>query len=81
MTEHWTKQTLHNLVAERFQNMKFIAVSNREPYIHTKDGGRIRCSTAASGLTTALRPDFASVRRRLGGAWKRVRGSLRGRRR
>jgi trehalose-6-phosphate synthase len=54
--ENWTKESLHNLVSERFQNMKFIAVSNREPYIHTKAGGRIRYSTAASGLTTALDP-------------------------
>lgn len=63
--ENWTKEKLQNLVAERFQDMKFIAVSNREPYIHTKVDGRIRCGTAASGLTTALDP----ILRASGGVW------------
>ena len=63
--EIWTRDTLHKLVSERFQNMKFIAVSNREPYIHTKEDGRIRCGTAASGLTTALDP----ILRASGGVW------------
>ena len=63
--EIWTRDTLHKLVSERFQNMKFIAVSNREPYIHTKVDGRIRCGTAASGLTTALDP----ILRASGGVW------------
>jgi len=63
--ENWTKEKLQDLVAERFQDMKFIAVSNREPYIHTKVDGRIRCGTAASGLTTALDP----ILRASGGVW------------
>lgn len=45
--------------------MKLIAVSNREPYIHTRAAGRVECGTAASGLTNALDP----IMRASGGIW------------
>jgi trehalose 6-phosphate synthase len=61
----WTKQRLHQEVAERFRGAKLIVVSNREPYIHTKENNRIRCITPASGLTTALDP----ILRASGGVW------------
>jgi alpha,alpha-trehalose-phosphate synthase [UDP-forming] len=61
----WTKERLHEVVAERFRGVKLIAVSNREPYIHTREGGRIRCMTPASGLTTAIDP----ILRASGGVW------------
>jgi trehalose-6-phosphate synthase len=63
--QHWTKQRLQNLVTERLSGVKLIAVSNREPYIHTKAAGRIECGTAASGLTTAIDP----IMRASGGIW------------
>jgi trehalose-6-phosphate synthase len=44
---------------------KFIAVSNREPYIHWQNGGRIECMQPASGLTTAIDP----IMRASGGVW------------
>jgi alpha,alpha-trehalose-phosphate synthase [UDP-forming] len=52
----WTKERLHNLVRERLGGVKFIAVSNREPYIHSKSGDGITCRTPVSGLTTAIDP-------------------------
>jgi trehalose 6-phosphate synthase len=44
---------------------RFIAVSNREPYIHTKRNDRISCMQPASGLATALDP----IMRASGGVW------------
>ena len=61
----WTRETLHRLVVERMGSRKLIVVSNREPYIHLRDGNTIRCMVPASGLTTALDP----VLRACGGAW------------
>jgi trehalose 6-phosphate synthase len=61
----WTKERLHNFVADRLSGVKLIVVSNREPYIHNRDGGRIVSTTAASGLTTALDP----ILRASGGVW------------
>ena len=54
--ETWTQQRLHDLVRERLGGVKFIAVSNREPYVHVRIEGAITCMTPASGLTTALDP-------------------------
>ena len=44
---------------------RFIAVSNREPYIHRFEGDHIDCVQPASGLTMALDP----IVRATGGAW------------
>ena len=61
----WTKEQLHDLVATRFRGVKVIAVSNREPYIHVRDGGTTRCIIPASGLTTAVDP----ILRAANGVW------------
>ncbi|HLJ48857.1 MAG TPA: trehalose-6-phosphate synthase [Bryobacteraceae bacterium] len=63
--ETWTKNRLRRIVSERLKDVKLIAVSNREPYIHTRTGGRLLCSMAASGLTTALDPILQAS----GGVW------------
>jgi len=63
--ETWTSQLLHNLVMDRLSNSRLIAVSNREPYIHTRTAAGVRCTTAASGLTTAIDP----ILRASGGVW------------
>ncbi len=63
--EHWTKQRLQKFVSERLRGAKLIAVSNREPYIHTREAGHLRCKTPASGLTTAIDP----ILRASGGVW------------
>ena len=61
----WTEERLNKLVANRLRGRKVIVVSNREPYIHVEQQGRISCITPASGLTTALDP----VLRASGGTW------------
>jgi trehalose 6-phosphate synthase len=63
--EPWSKQSLNRLVSDRLQGAKLIVVSNREPYIHTKTDGRVRCITPASGLTSALDP----ILRASNGVW------------
>src|SRR4051812_28597492 len=60
---HWTRDALHRLLDGR--NLRFIAVSNREPYIHRFNGGQIECMQPASGLTVALDP----MMRATGGCW------------
>ncbi|HYP14756.1 MAG TPA: trehalose-6-phosphate synthase [Bryobacteraceae bacterium] len=61
----WTKESLHQLVGERLSEFKFIAVSNREPYIHRYRGSQIECIQPASGLATAIDP----IMRASGGTW------------
>lgn len=61
----WTRERLQTLVTERLGGAKLIAVSNREPYIHTRSAAGIRCGTAASGLTAAIDP----ILRASGGFW------------
>lgn len=61
----WTKESITKAVSTRFQGRKLIAVSNREPYIHMQDAGKLRCLTPASGLTSAIDP----ILRASGGTW------------
>ncbi len=56
MAKYWTKEDLHNLIAERLAGVKFIVVSNREPYIHRHSGNGIECILPASGMATAIDP-------------------------
>ena len=39
----WTRESLHKLVAEKFQDYLFVVVSNREPYVHSHVLGAIHC--------------------------------------
>jgi trehalose 6-phosphate synthase len=61
----WTRERLEGVARDRLGGAKLIVVSNREPYLHSFDGEDIRCTTPASGLTTALDP----VMRACGGTW------------
>ncbi len=61
----WTRETLQNLIAARLGNMRFIVVSNREPYMHTLTRAGVECITPASGMATALDP----IMRASGGVW------------
>jgi trehalose 6-phosphate synthase len=61
----WSKEHLQNVVRKRMAGLKFIAVSNREPYIHRNENGSIECIQPASGLTTAIDP----IMRASGGVW------------
>ncbi len=46
---------------ERFPGYKLIVASNREPYVHRKVRGEIRCECPAGGVTSALDPLLQSV--------------------
>jgi trehalose 6-phosphate synthase len=61
----WTKHRLQEAICQRLNGTKLVVVANREPYIHTYDGGAIKCMRPASGLTTALDP----VMQACGGVW------------
>jgi trehalose 6-phosphate synthase len=61
----WSKEHLQDVVRRRLGGLRFIAVSNREPYIHRNENGRIECIQPASGVTTAIDP----IMRASGGVW------------
>lgn len=61
----WTKESLYELVQEKLRDYLFIAVSNREPYIHVYSGRKVVAQMPPSGLTVALDP----VMRACGGTW------------
>src|SRR5690348_516783 len=61
----WKRDDLVRLVSARMKDIRFIAVSNREPYIHRHGGEGVSCIQPASGLATALDP----VMRACGGVW------------
>jgi trehalose-6-phosphate synthase len=61
----WDKESLHKLVQEKLGDYLFIAVSNREPYIHSYSARQIVVQKPASGLTMALDP----VMQACGGTW------------
>ena len=65
MTSTWSKERLHQLATEKFSRYRFIAVSNREPYIHRHGPNGIECVQPASGLATAIDP----IMRASGGTW------------
>src|SRR5688572_16836712 len=61
----WNRERLQDLVSERLAGFKFIAVANREPYIHVRAGAELRCIEPDSGVVAALDP----VMRATGGTW------------
>jgi trehalose 6-phosphate synthase len=52
----WTADRLRDHMRAELGGKKLYLVSNREPYIHEKDGPGIRCIVPAGGLVTALDP-------------------------
>ncbi|MGD0794359.1 MAG: trehalose-6-phosphate synthase [Dehalococcoidales bacterium] len=65
MAAQWNKDNLYELVRSKLGDRLFIVVSNREPYVHTFDGGAVKWHRPVSGLTEALDP----VMRASGGTW------------
>jgi trehalose-6-phosphate synthase len=59
------KESLARLVQDKLRDYLFVAVSNREPYIHSRVGDHITCQIPASGLTIALDP----IMQACGGTW------------
>ena len=52
----WTADRLRDHMRAELGGKKLFLVSNREPYMHEKDGPGIRCIVPAGGLVTALDP-------------------------
>ncbi len=61
----WTKSDLLDLISAKMKDVRLIAVSNREPYVHRHTKNGLACIQPASGLATALDP----VMRASGGVW------------
>ena len=56
---------LQRVLTQKLPDAEVIVVSNREPYIHNRDGDRIAVQTPASGLVAAIEP----IMRACGGTW------------
>ena len=56
----WTSDRLSVHVRKRLQQRRLVVVSNREPYIHTRQNGNLEIMIPASGLVTALEPILRS---------------------
>ncbi len=61
----WTPETLRAILRADLRGEEILVVSNREPYIHVRRGGRIEVQRPASGLVTALEP----IMRACSGTW------------
>lgn len=61
----WTSQRLKEFTKDILKGRAIFLVSNREPYIHTKTGGKINYYFPASGMVTAIEPIMQSC----GGMW------------
>lgn len=61
----WTAERLKEHVKRELGGKNLIVVSNREPYMHVKQGNTVECIVPAGGLVTALDP----ILRACGGTW------------
>ena len=64
-TIYWSADTLRKLLHKELSGEKVLVVSNREPYIHSKEGNTVRVQRPASGLVTAVEP----VMKACSGTW------------
>src|SRR6266702_4365024 len=61
----WTPDTLRAILHGDLRGQEVMVVSNREPYIHVREGENIAVWRPASGLVTALEP----IMRACSGTW------------
>lgn len=61
----WTSQRLQEFIKDIAKDRPFFLVSNREPYVHTRNGNKIDYHSPASGVISALEPVMESC----GGTW------------
>lgn len=61
----WTTERLKAFVNDILKDRKIFVVSNREPYVHTKEGNTIDYHFPASGMVTAIEPIMQAT----GGMW------------
>lgn len=52
----WTDQRLREHMRNELRGQRLFLLSNREPYLHVKQGRTVSCVTPAGGLITALDP-------------------------
>ncbi len=52
----WTSETLEQLVKEKMGDYMFVVVSNRQPYVHISNKGKIECQRGVGGVISALDP-------------------------
>jgi alpha,alpha-trehalose-phosphate synthase [UDP-forming] len=52
----WTAERLADHVRTKLDGSSLIVVSNREPYVHNRQGNTVTVTVPASGLVTALEP-------------------------
>ncbi|HEX2866648.1 MAG TPA: trehalose-6-phosphate synthase [Ignavibacteriales bacterium] len=62
---HWSPERLREFMHHELEGKRLLVVSNREPFMHKKEGSQIECIVPAGGLVTALEP----VLRACGGVW------------
>ena len=61
----WSPAMLRMVLAQKLPGTEVIVASNREPYIHNREGDKIALQTPASGLVAAIEP----IMRACGGTW------------
>ena len=61
----WTPDRLREHLRHKLHGQALFAISNREPYEHSRRGKDLECIVPASGVVTALEP----VLRACGGTW------------
>ncbi len=61
----WTAERLKEFTKDLLKGKNIFVVSNREPYMHIKQGNKISYIQPASGMVTALEP----IMRSCGGMW------------
>ncbi len=61
----WNKERLCRLVRDGLADKLFIVVSNREPYVHSFSGDKVKWDKTVGGLTEALDPVLCAS----GGTW------------
>ena len=61
----WTPEALKEILHRELAGEEVLVVSNREPYIHMRRGGKIDVQLPASGVVTALEP----IMRACSGTW------------
>ena len=61
----WTPERLRSVLRDELAGDEVLLVSNREPYIHMRQGERILIRHPASGLVTAMEP----IMRACSGTW------------
>ncbi|MGH6985104.1 MAG: alpha,alpha-trehalose-phosphate synthase (UDP-forming), partial [Stellaceae bacterium] len=61
----WSPSTLRLVLTQKLSGAEVIVVSNREPYIHNREGNQVVVQMPASGLVAAIEP----IMRACGGTW------------